>query len=152
MSGTASGGTFSGAPVAQRVVRALEGADAADAGSDHAADARGGVGHLVLPAGVGQRLGAGGQRQLGEPVGATGLLAREEVGGVEVRAGRLAVAHAGGAGTPALVQRARADAQRGDRSHSGDDDVPRHARATMRSTASPTVLISVTSASLRRMP
>ena len=52
------------------------------------------VGQLALPAGVGERLGAGGERELGEAVGAARLLDREEVAGVELDAARLAVADA----------------------------------------------------------
>ncbi len=76
----------------------------------------------VLPAGVGQRLGAGGDRELREAVGAARLLGGEEVGRVEVGACALAVGDAALAGAPALVQRARADAERRDRPDSGDDD------------------------------
>ena len=86
------------AALAQRVLPVDERADAADARAEHAADALGGVGQLALgagvapsPAGVGERLRAGGDRQLREAVGPARGLGGEEVGGLEVRARRLAV-------------------------------------------------------------
>ena len=158
ISGTDSGETCCGAAFAQRVLAVDERGDAADAGAEHAADAlglvwmrgrrRAGVASpaLVLPARVGERLGAGGDRELREAVGAARLLGGEEVARVEVRARPLAVGDAALAGAPALVQRARADAERRDRAHSGDDDrLHRYSREAISWMASSTVLTSATS-------
>jgi predicted RNA-binding Zn ribbon-like protein len=111
----------------QGAVVALDRADAADPTADHAADTVWVVGQLAVPSGLGERLVARGDGELGEAVSAPGLLARHEVGGLEVRARALPAFDAGCPCAPALVQRAGADPERGHRAQPGDHDLPHHA-------------------------
>src|SRR4029453_4618739 len=88
-----------------------------------------------------------------EAVGAAHLLLGEVIRGLELVCAADAVLDARHAGAPALVERARTDAQGRDGADSCDDDLAVHqARLTTRSTASPTVLIFATSSPLSWTP
>src|ERR1019366_10817310 len=80
-------------------------------------------GQLVLPAGVGERLDRGDDRELREAIRATGVLDREMFGRNELAAATLAILDSADSGRPSLVQRGGTDAKRGDRPDSGYDDV-----------------------------
>src|SRR4029079_14484881 len=93
---------------------------------DQAAGPVGVVRRAVLPARVLDRLGGGRERQLGEAVGPAHLLDGEMLLGLELARAAEAVLDAGATRAPALVEGARADAQRRHRAHARDDDVARH--------------------------
>ena len=115
----------------QHLLAALERAEAADAGADHARRSASGrtAARRPSPASA-TRLVAGDHRELREAVRAAGLLHRQVVGRLELARGAFAALDARGAGTPALVERAGADPQRGDGADAGDDDVALSSRAT----------------------
>src|SRR6202012_5791994 len=108
--------------IAHRVVVGLDGADAADTGGEDATDPQRVVGQLALPAGLLDRLVRGDDTKLARAIEPPGLFGREEVLYLEFVGTAEAVLDPDDTGRPALVQRTRADAQRADRSDSGDYD------------------------------
>src|SRR3954451_21100885 len=131
----------------------LERDQPADAGAKHTPDATRLVVALAVPAGLLDCLLCGDKCELREAIRAPGLLAGEEVERVEALAGSLPVLDRYRAGGPALEQRVGAHAKRRDRADSGDDDLSHdYLFATMKSTASPTVLRFSTSDDLNLTP
>src|SRR5215211_2319036 len=131
----------------------LEGADAADPGSDDRADPIALVGRFLPPAGVAQRLLRRGERELGEAVGAADLLDAQVLGRLEVGAAPLAVLDSRGAGGPALVKRVGADPEGCYGADARDDGPTGHdMRSATRSTAWPTVLMPSMSSPLILTP
>ena len=113
---------------------ALERGQAADPGADHRTDAVA-VGLLEVEAGVFERLPAGVDAELGEPVGAPNLLGRRECrrgvellhlagdgAGEAVSVERSDRVEAALAGEEVLPERLNPLAKRGDNADAGDDD------------------------------
>src|SRR5947209_9146309 len=129
----------------------LDCVDPTDPGGDYATGAQRVVRQLALPAGVRERLRGRDLRKLREAVQPPDLLDRQELLGLELRAGAGAVDDPADAGRPALVQGRCADAKRRDSPDPGDRDASFHCgrpsgahpdRLTISSIASPTALSS----------
>ena len=98
----------------------LEGALTADTGSNHAGHSGWLIRWAIAPSGLLQSLGCGCERQLREAIGAASVLARKHRERIELAALPQSMAVAPLARDPAAHQCLRADAERGERSHSSD--------------------------------